>query len=140
MRWDPRSKETLEWDNAIPKPQGKLIMDASEVSGKRDSMQGILTGTAKPSVSACHPHKVDPEGADMYAIMASQKLSGHDTPAAVIHRKRLVRPVPGEEHRPALQERYAWLGKPRQDPADKPGGLLASVTHPVNRQPDSVWR
>lgn len=140
MRWDPCSKETLEWDNAIPKPQGKLMMHAGEVSGKCDTMQGILTGTAKPTPSLSHPHKVNPEGAAMYAIMASQTPSGHDSSPVVIHRKRVVRPVPGEEHHPALQERYAWLAKPRQDTADKPGGVLASVTHPVNKQPDSVWR
>ena len=140
MRWDPCSKETLEWDNVVPKPQGKLIMHAGEVSGKRDTMQGILTGTAKTTPSPTHPHKVNFEGPDMYAIMASQMSPGHDSSAVVIHRKRVFRAIPGEEHQPALQERYSWLGKPRQDIADKPGGILAGVTHPVNKQPDSVWR
>ena len=139
MHWDPHSKETLEWDNVIPRPQGKLIMHAGEVSGKCDTMQGILAGTAKPSPPGSHPHKADPESADMYAIMASQTPSANDASAAVIHRKRVVRPVPGEEHSPVFQERYAWLGKSRQDMADKPKGLLAGVTHPVNRRPDSVW-
>lgn len=140
MRWDHSSKETLEWDNAIPRPQGKLIMQAGEVRGKQDTVQGILAGTDKPTPPRPHPHIVHPEGADMYAIMASQRLPKDDIPSVVIHRKRVVRPVPGEEHCPALQERYAWLGKPRQGTADKPRGVLASVTHPVNRQPDSVWR
>ncbi|KAL3132528.1 hypothetical protein ABBQ32_009071 [Trebouxia sp. C0010 RCD-2024] len=142
MRWDTCSKNTLEWDNVIPRPQGKLIMQAGAVSGKRDTMQGILTGTAEPTSSPAHPHKADPVSADMYAIMASQVPSPHNTvpTAAVIHRKRVVRPVPGEEHTPVFQERYAaWLGKPRQDMAEKPQGLLAGATHPVNRQPDSVW-
>ena len=141
MRWDPCSKNPLEWDNIIPRPQGKLIMQAGAVSGKRDTMQGILTGTAKPTASPAHPHQAAPESADMYAIMASKVPSPRDnvSSAAVIHRKRVVRPVPGEDHTPVFQERYAWLGKPKQNMADKPQGLLASATHPVNRQPDSVW-
>ena len=138
MKWDPHSKETLEWDNHIPRPEGKLIKHSGEVSGKRDTMQGILSGTAKPIQEGSHPHKADPESPAMYAIMASQPPAAQDAGGVVIHRKRLFRPVPGEEHTPVFQERYAWLGKPK-DGSGKPKGPLAGVTHPVNVQPDSVW-
>ncbi|DBB13957.1 hypothetical protein WJX82_000068 [Trebouxia sp. C0006] len=138
MKWDPYSKETLEWDNHIPRPQGKLIMHSGEVSGKRDTMQGILSGTAKPGVEGTHPHKADPESPAMYAIMASQPPAAQDLAGVVMHRKRVVRPVPGEGHTPVFQERYAWLGKPK-DGSEKPKGPLAGVTHPVGAQSNSVW-
>ncbi len=114
-------------------------MHNGEVAGKQDTMQGILSGTAKPSAEGSHPHKADPESPAMYAIMASQPPAAQDTAGAVILRKRVVRPVPGEDHSPVFQERYAWLGKPKQEGSDKPKGALAGVTHPVNVQPDSVW-
>lgn len=139
MKWDPHSKETLEWDNHIPMPEGKLIMRNGEVSGKRDTMQGILTGTAKSGVEVSHPHKADPESRDMYAIMACQPPAAQDAANAVILRKQIVRPVPGEDHTPIFQERYAWLGKPKADVPARPQGSLAGITHPVNVQPDSVW-
>jgi len=138
MKWDPNSKETLEWDNHIPRPQGKLIMHSGEVSGKRDTMQGILSGTAKPGVVGTLPHKADPESPAMYAIMASQPPAAQDVAGVVMHRKRVVRPVPGESHTPVFQERYAWLGKPK-DGSEKPKGPLAGVTHPVGAQSTSVW-
>ena len=138
MKWDPNSKETLEWDNHIPRPQGKLIMHAAEVSGKRDTMQGILSGTAKPGVEGTHPHKADPESPAMYAIMASQPPAAQDLAGVVMHRKRVVRPVPGESHTPVFQERYAWLGKPKEG-SEKPKGPLAGVTHPVGAQSQSIW-
>ena len=137
MKWDSDSKATLEWDNHVPRPQGKHIMRNGEAAGKRDSMQAILTGTAKRE-EGCHPHIVNPESADMYAIMASQPPALRDA-AVVIHRKRVVRPVPGEAHSPVFQERYAWLGSPKQAGSEKPKGPLAGATHPVNVLPDSVW-
>ena len=136
MKWDPQSKETLEWDNHIPRPQGKLIMHGNQAPGKHDTMRDILSGTAKPQTQLGHSHTANTESSDMYAIMVSQPADVQSSAGADIHRKRVVRPVPGEEHRPVVQERYSWLCKPKSGPAD---GAVAVVTHPVNSRPASIW-
>ena len=139
MKWDPHSKETLEWDNVVPKPQGKLIMHGDQATGKRDTMQGILSGTGKPQLQPSCRNTVNSESGSMYAIMSSQPAAVESSSPVIIHRKRVVRPVPGEDHKPVFQERYAWLGRPRAQSVEVAGGLKATMTHPVNSRPDSIW-
>ena len=139
MKWDPHSKDSLEWDNHVPRPQGKLIMHGDQATGKRDTMQGILSGTAKPQPQHSCRHTVNSESSSMYAIMASQPADVQSCSPVVIHRKRIVRPVPGEDHKPVFQERYAWLGRPRAESVEVAASPQASVTHPVNSRPDSIW-
>lgn len=147
MKWDTKSKQTstLEWDNVIPRPQGKHIMESHETPGKCDTMGPILRGKAKPPIEAHHPHIVNPESADMYAILAAQSQQAKAAAGgpAVIHRKRVFQRVPGEEHTPIFEERFAWLVKPRPKPLKAADGTVVeqanNPTHPMGEQRDKPW-
>ena len=152
MRWDPKLKHTsnLEWDNVVPRPQGKYVMGNDETPGKRDTMGPILRGKAKPPAEAHHPHIHNPESADMYAILAAQSQQQQNATArapAVIHRKRVFQRIPGEEHTPIFEERFAWLVKPKPKPqtaadgtvVEQPISPMLAPTHPMGEQRDKPW-
>ena len=150
MRWDTHAqqpRQTLEWDNVVPRPQGKHIMQNHETPGKCDTMGAILRGKVKPPVETHHPHLLNPESADMYAIMSAQshQKPGLPLPPPFIKRKRVFNHVPGEEHAPVFEERFAWLVKPKQQPVQAEGAepakvrTLSGATHPIGVQRDKPW-
>lgn len=152
MKWNPQQPEIskMEWDNAIPRPHGKHIMQNHETPGKCDTMGQILRGKAQRPVEAHHPHIVNPESVDMYAILTAQSSQQQGSTAGMpsaIHRKRVFQRIPGEEHTPIFEERYAWLVKAKPKPQKTADGTVIEQTvnpylvptHPMGEQRDKPW-
>lgn len=125
-------------------------MESHETPGKCDTMGQILQGKAERPNEAHHPHIVCPESADMYAILAAQASQQQGVTAgapSAIRRKRVFGRVPGEEHNPIFEERYAWLVKPKPKPQKAADGTVLeqtispflTPTHPMGEQRDKPW-
>ena len=105
------------------------------------------------------PHRVLPESGEMYAAMApastvTAAVAKDSVKQPKITRRQIIKPVPGEDHRPIHDERFAWLVQPRAvrqaqeaaiaaAAAPRPPSPLAGPTHPIVSQPTpknvKVW-
>lgn len=149
MRWDPSapSRQTLEWDGVVQRPSGKHMMQSYETPGKNDTMGAVLRGQGKADQDIQRPHIYCPESADMYAVMAAQspQQPGPQASPVIIKRKRVFNHVPGEEHTPIYEERFAWLVKPKPkvpegaDEQQTKAITMMGPTHPIGVQRDKPW-
>ena len=126
------------------------MMQRYETPGKNDPMGGVLRGQGKLDQDVQRPHIYCPESADMYAVMSAQSPQKPgpqlppQLPPPIIKRKRVFNHVPGEEHTPIYEERFAWLIKPKQKVPEgaeqqTKAVTLMGPTHPIGVQRDKPW-